>query len=96
MLSYTNTLHRPPGAKLRELEATYWEESLKTGFFEVFTPYITKMLLMTKKRVDFFAKIDFCSKFGYIYSKIGESPPKCISSFPNRDALFRNPTPTGQ
>ena len=46
--------------------------------------------MMTLKWVDFFAKIDLCSKFGYIISKIGESPPKSSSSFPNRDPLFEN------
>ena len=33
-------------------------------------------------------KIDLCSKFEYIISKIGESPTKCGSSFPNRDPLY--------
>ena len=30
-------------------------------------------------------KNDLCSKFEYIISKIGESPTKCVSSFPNRE-----------
>ena len=46
--------------------------------------------MMTEKWVDFFAKIDLCSKFGYIISKIGKSPPKSSSSFPNRDPLLQN------
>ena len=54
---------------------------------EVFTPYFNKILMLTEKWVDFLAKIDLCSKFGYIISKFGESPPKSVSSFPNRDPL---------
>ena len=61
----------------------------KQWFFEVFTPYFTKILILTQKRVDFFAKIDLCSKFGYTISKTVESPTKCVSSFPNRDALLQ-------
>ena len=53
-----------------------------------FTPYFNKILMMTEKWVDFFVKIDLCSKFGYLISKIGESPPKSSSSFPNRDPLL--------
>ena len=56
-------------------------------FFEVFTPYFSPILIRTLKWVDFYEKIDFFSKFEYIISKIGESPPKSVSSFPNRDPL---------
>ena len=52
-------------------------------------PYFNSILILTLKWVDFYEKIDLCSKFEYIISKIGESPPKCGSSFPNRDPLYQ-------
>ena len=54
------------------------------GFYPLFNPYF----ILTLNWVDFYDKIDLCSKFLYIISKIGESPPKCVSSFPNRDPLL--------
>ena len=47
--------------------------------------------VITLDTYQFYEKIDHCSKFEYIISKIGESPPKCGSSFPNRDPLYKIP-----
>ena len=65
-----------------------WYDVHLRWFFEVFTPYFNEILMLTERWVDFIAKIDLCSKLGYIISKIGKSPPKSISSFPNRDPLL--------
>ena len=90
-------LHRPTSFEIRSTRVVAHGKPLLQysgknhvlrWFFEVFTPYFNKILILTEKWVDFFAKIDLCSKFGYIISKIGESPPKWSSSFPIRDPLF--------
>ena len=60
----------------------------KKGFFRGFHPLFQPLFSLDLKVIWFFWKFDLCYKFEYSISKIGESPTKCISSFPNRDHLL--------
>ena len=57
--------------------------------FEIIYPNLEQRSIFAKKSTHFSVIIKISLKWGVKKSKIGESPPKSSSSFPNRDPLLK-------